>query len=421
MGDTNFRGPLASMGSMEIQSGNTATIEPFDGPSLWYQGQGFPDPRFAPFKKDAPAPGRQVAYYDGSNVTVVDAIPSANTTAGVAATQAPSTTAGAALTLATAVLGTAANVPVWSPGIPIMPFGTTTVVTVSAIDFGFTTGTTAANSSTVVTPDNTQFKPGQWIVIAGAGSAGATNVALITQVVSVTTGNTTAITISPVAATALNNAPIGQGNLYNQFLPPGTQFGPATASANAAEPYIVAGLARMFDPRQGVCRALCVQAASIGSGTTAFTVSGYDVYGVPMTELITCSGTTIVNGQKAFKYVSSIVVTTAATTVTPANVQVGLSDIFGLNLRSDSWGYLGITWNNCAAPTSAGWTAALTTTSNASTIDVRGTVNASTLAVATVASTNGGRRLTIIQTLPLNTMLNATPLATTALFGATQA
>lgn len=415
MAETLLRGPGVSIGSLM-----DGRIEPWDGPSIEYQGDIIPDPRYSPANKDSTSPGAIKGYFSNPYFVLVDTIPSANATNTVAAAQAPSTTAGVALSLTTAVLGTAAGVPVWTPGIPIIPSSTTTPVTVSAIDFGFTTGTTAANSSTVVVVDNSQFQVGQWIVVGGAGASGATNVALFTQVQSKST-NTTVITISPSALTALNNAPIGQGNLYNPNLPPATQFGPAAVAANASEPYKVAGFGLAFDPLQGCARALSVTAASIGSGTTALTVSGYDIYGVPMTELITATGTTTVNGKKAFKYVSNIVVTTAATSGTPASVSVGVSDVFGLNVRSDKWEYLNTFWNGNWAPTSAGWTSALATTSSATTVDVRGTVNASTLAVATVASTNGARRLTIMMSVPLQNMVNATPLNSSSMFGPTQA
>jgi hypothetical protein len=114
-------------------------------------------------------------------------------------------------------------------------------------------------------------------------------------------------------------------------------------------------------------------------------------------------------------------VTTAATTVTPANIGIGVSDVFGVNLRMDRAEYMSVSWNACSPTTQAGFTTALLTTSGATTADVRGTINASTLAVATVASTNGARRLTVIMNVPVNNMLNATPNATAALFGAPQA
>jgi len=415
MAETLNRGPNISIGSLM-----DTRVEQLDGPSMEYQGDMVPDPRFSPANKDSLSPGSIKGFYNNPYFVLVDTIPSATATGTVAASQAPSTTAGVALLLTTAVLGTAAGVPVWTPGVPIIPANGVAVVTVSAIDFGFTTGTTTNNSSTVVVADNSLFQVGQWIVIGGVGAAGATNVALICQVASKST-NTTVITISPNAATSLSNAPIGQGNFYNPFTPPATQFGPNNASANAAEPYRVAGFGLAFNPIEGSCRALNVTAASIGSGTTSVLISGYDIYGNPMTNVIQANGTTPVNGTKAFKYVSSIVTTgTAATTVTPASIAVGISDVFGVNIRSDKYEYLDIFWNGGWANTNAGWTAALGTTSTATTVDVRGTINASTLAVATVASTNGARRLTVMMSVPIQNMINATPLNSNTLFGTPQ-
>lgn len=421
MPESIFRGPVVADGSLMDGpgAGTSAPINPFDGPSIFYQGQSFPDPRFSPMAKDGLAPGRVPSFMDVASVVLVDNIPSTNTTASIAADQAPSTTAGVALTLITAQVGTAAGVPVPAAGIPIIPVGTSVATTVLAIDFGFATGTTVANSSTIVVDNNAKFTLGQWIVIPGVGASSNTNTPLFTQVQSLST-NTTVITVSPSPATAGSNLPIGQGNLYSNLTPPATQFGPANASANAAEPYKLAGFARMFDPTQGVARALSITAASIGSGTTAVTVAGYDIFGVAMTELLTANGTTIVNGKKAFKYIQSIRVTTAATTVTPANIGIGLSDIFGMNLRMDKTEYMSVAWNGCYVSTNAGMTTALSTTSNATTADVRGTMNASTLAVATVASTNGARRLTVIMNVPILNMLNATPNATASLFGTPQ-
>ncbi len=411
MAETIVQGPLVSGGSLLNN-----TVSPTDGPEIQYQGSMLPDPRFSPMNKDGTAPARVKGYALSPAIAVVDAIPSMLTTANIAAAQAPSTTAGIALTLATAQLGTAAGVAVPAPGVPFIPLGTTRVITAIAIDFGFTTGTTAANSTTVVVVDNTQFAVGQWLVIPGVN--GTTTAALITQVQSIST-NTTVITVLPAPLTALTNVPIGQGNLHGSgLLPSPTQFGPSAASANASEPYHFAGFGLAFDPAQGIARALTAQAASIGSGTTSLLVSGYDIYGVPMTELFVCDGTTIQNGKKAFKYVSSVVTTgVAATTVTPANVQVGVSDIFGFPLRSDRSEYLNVSLGGTTAINSVGWTKALSTTSGASTADVRGTINAS----SAIASTNGVRRLVIIQSMPQINMLNATPLSTAALYGTPQA
>jgi len=413
MAETLNRGPLISVGS-----GMDARVEPFDGPSLSYQGDAFTDPRFTA-NKDSQSAGAIKGYFCSQTVTVIDNIPSTISSTMIAAAQAPSTTAGVAIALVTAQAGTAAGVPVFCPGVPYINFSTGAVVTASAIDFGFTTGTTAANSSTVTVVDNGMFTVGQWVFIPGVG--GTTNVGLFTQIQTKST-NTTVITISPNAQTALNNVPIGQANLYNQFLPPATQFGPSAVTPTAVEPYKSAGFGLMFDAKQALTRTVTVQAAASTAGTGTFTVSGADIYGVPMTELLTASGTTSVAGKKAFKYINSIVVTTPGTTVgAPSNVTFGVSDIFGLPLRSDLWEPLEICWNGGYANTNAGWTAALGTTSTATTADVRGCINASTLAVATVASTNGARRLTVIMNTPLYNLIGATPISTTSLFGVTQA
>lgn len=416
MPESIFEGPLVSAGALL----NGTAISPMDGPTISYQGDSVPDPRYSPMAKDGTLPGRVPAWYVNPVITLVDAILSANSTASVAAVQTPSTTAAVALTLVTAQQGTAAGVQVVAPGIPIVVLGTTVATTVMGIEFGFTTGTTVANSSSVAVVDNRLFQLGQWISIPGVGASGNTNTVLFTQVQSLST-NTTVMTIFPVAATAGSNLPIGYTNLNSNLYPPATQFGPVAVTPNSIGIRRTAGLGRFADPAGQVARALSITAASIGSGTTAITVTGFDNAGNLMTELLTASGTTTVNGKKAFKYVRSIVVTTAATSGTPADLSVGLSDIVGLPIRSDKWEYLDVRWNGCSAQTNAGWTAALATTSNATTADVRGTVNASTLAVATVASTNGARRLTVIMNVPMTNMLNATPNATASLFGAPQA
>ena len=424
MAETINRGPNASIGSL-----TDGRVEALDGPSVEYQGVVLPDPRYSPMNKDGLTPGRVPGFWSSEQFIVVDAVPSALSTTSIAAAQAPSTTQGVALTLVTAQAGTAAGVPVFAPGIPIVPFGSSTATTVSVIDFGFATGTTAANSSSVTVTDNTIFSQGQWLVIAGAGAAGVTNQALITQVASVST-NTTILFISPVAATALNNAPIGQGNFYGNLAPstPGASLGPAQASAFAAEPYQVAGFTRTFDPRAAVARNILINSPTTAAGTTAFLVRGYDVYGVPMTELITAVGGTNTMGKKAFKYIQSIATQTAGTTGTMPNVSFGAGPIVGLNMRNNKWEFLDIFYGGGFAITNTGWTSAVTSVATNTTGDVRGTQNLSTVLVggatgsaSAVGAPDGVRRLTINCAVEQNAMLLANPLKLASLFGVTQA
>src|SRR5258708_5810331 len=141
MAETIVQGPLVSGGSLLNN-----TVSPTDGPEIQYQGSLVPDPRFSPMSKDGTAPARIKGFPVSAGVVVVDAIPSANSTGAIINAGVLSTTPGVAIALVTAQAGTAAGVTVFAPGIPIIPLGTSRVVTVGAIDFGFTTGTTAANS-----------------------------------------------------------------------------------------------------------------------------------------------------------------------------------------------------------------------------------------------------------------------------------
>jgi hypothetical protein len=91
-------------------------------------------------------------------------------------------------------------------------------------------------------------------------------------------------------------------------------------------------------------------------------------------------------------------------------------------VRSDKWEYTNIFWNGGFAINNTGWTAALATSSGATTADVRGTVNVSTLQVGTAAaaSTNGVARLTVMMSVPLQNMISATPLNTVSILGTAQ-
>lgn len=411
MADTLNRGPYVSAGSLM-----DGRVEPPDGVSIEYQGSMVADPSKSPMNKDTTNPGAIKGWFGSPYLVLTDCIPSANNTTSLAAAQAPSTTAGVALTLITAQVGTAAGVAVAAPGIPIIPVGTTVATTTLAIDFGFTTGTTAANSSTVVVVDNSLFTLGQWIVIPGVGASGNTNTPLFTQVQSIST-NTTVITISPSALTAGNNLPIGQGNLYSNLTPAATQFGPAAASANAADPYKVAGFGLPFNPSEGSARNIVIASATTTSGTATYIVNGYDIYGNAMSELIAGTAGPGGLGKKAFKYVTSIKTVTAATTGTPANVSVGVGDVFGFHIRSDKWEYTDYRFGGTTAINSTGWTRALATASSTTTADVRGTLNAST---AFAVPTDGARRLFMAISLPLYNTLGGTPVNTTGLLGTTQ-
>jgi len=432
MADSNFRGPINSIGSlMDVNPTVTGTaavsaISPLDGPSVFYQGSGFPDIRTAPWPKDNFLPGGQQSFLNITDLYAVDNIPQAASTTALAALQI--TTTATNLALATTQVAGVAGVPSIAVGVPIIPFGTTVVQSVIALDFGFATGTTVAASSTVVVNDNTQFSPGQWIVVGGVGNSAAT-ASLVTQVISVATANITGITISPVAATAIANAPIGQANQFaGQFIPPATQFGGTGPTANAHVPFTLGGDSKFLNPKETLSRNIQV-AFQTTTATTTILISGYDVWQRPMTERITIpsgnrASATSFFGSKAFKYIQTI----ANQTTAAGSASIGMGDVFGLPFRADYYPQTELYWNDSAVNfNNGGFKAAFTTApSTATTGDVRGTVQVSTngtgtaLTVQTAAVSQGTSRLVIIQGVGVWNTLNSTPNNTVPMFGIAQ-
>jgi len=119
------------------------------------------------------------------------------------------------------------------------------------------------------------------------------------------------------------------------------------------------------------------------AGTTAaltIVVTGYDEYGAPMTETITSAATAtsiVADGVKAFKYVYSIAITSAAD-ATANTLNMGWGDVIGLPYalpaKSDFFTN-GTYFNEVLEGTAPTIVKADATTATATTGDVRGTVN----------------------------------------------
>jgi len=121
----------------------------------------------------------------------------------------------------------------------------------------------------------------------------------------------------------------------------------------------------------------CPRAVSTttGAGTPTsvnITVSGYDYYGQPMSEVI-ATGTvasTTVNGKKAFYQIASV----TASGGSVVTVAVGTTDILGAPLRITDAGYIAsVGWNNTLARDAGTFAAAATATATTTTGDIRGT------------------------------------------------
>lgn len=424
MADTNFRGPVNSMGSLEVDT-NTSQVLPLDGPSMFYQGVGWPDPRGGAFNKDGFRPGQVPAFLIASDMYTLDNKPQAAGSAVLAV--ASQITASVAMSLATVgVTNFSAGAPSIAVGVPIMPQGTSIATTANvALDFGFTTGTTVANSTAVQVADSTLFTPGQWLVMGNVGNSAATR-SLLTQVQAIASGTTTLITVSPAPATALG-VPIGQANLYgSDMIALGTVFGPQTASASvhSAGGRTQGGLGRFMNPREMLARAISVQASASTDGTATLLVTGWDVWNQPMTELLTASGTTPVSGKKAFKYVQSVIPQTIGTTVS-ATYTIGLTDIFGFPFRVDQTEHLSAWAGGTAVSNAVGIVAAVITGATNTSGDVRGTIQLSAVAggtpITAPSTTNNVKRLVVVQTPNNWQTLFANPNNLTPMFGTAQA
>jgi hypothetical protein len=409
---TLFRGPLVNAGSLINATTQGEVVTPFDGPFISYQGKVVPDVRQPPLAKDALIPGSVPVFYGGPLFISYDGIPqsiasnqiSTNAVFTVGALRNLNTTTGSS--------ALADNAQQITYGLPIIPQGTTQVVNVLGIDYGFATGTTVAASTAVVVTDTRWFAVGQWLAIGGVGNT-ASNTALIARVVAIP--NATTIQLSSAAGTGRARAPIGMAAFFGQGLTPEANvYVPAVTPASIT-PYFPAGLAAVFDSRYGAGRNLSVSGGTNG----VITVSGYDVYGNAMTESITAVGTTAW-GRKAFKYVRSILTTTDGSVGS-----VGLGETFGFSWRSDSWGLINVGLDNKASiGTTTGYTSAILGPSTATTGDVRGTVQINTGSLVTGIfgqAITGTSRLTIAQDLNPAQIIYSNPLGYTALFGVAQA
>ena len=153
---------------------------------------------------------------------------------------------------------------------------------------------------------------------------------------------------------------------------------------------------------------------TIGAGTITnrnVTISGWDYYGQPMSEVIATGTTqsTTVNGKKAFYQISSATVSGAV----GATIALGTTDILGIPVRMTNVAYVAsVRWDSTLAEDAGTFVAAVTTTATTTTGDVRGTYVPS-------SATDGAKRLVMGILLPA---IAVGPQATrTGALGVTQA
>jgi hypothetical protein len=133
-----------------------------------------------------------------------------------------------------------------------------------------------------------------------------------------------------------------------------------------------------------------VVTVTTGAGTPTtrnVTISGFDIYGQPMSEVIATGAvaSTTTAGKKAFHQISSATISGSPV----VTVSVGTGDVFGSPVRFTDRGYIArVGWDNALAEDAATVAVADTATATTTTGDVRGTVAPSSAA-------NGTRRLVV--------------------------
>ena len=374
MSITALTGPVISFGQAQSADYNSEI-----GPSLFFGGQGILDPRLQFTYQPGQHTGQATFGFAGTNrIATLNAIPialsatlitaSVNTVAGTPMALASTTTTGRAV------------------GVTITRQDTGVAVTglleldppVASATASITAGSTVMNVTALGAPGGTGlnvFFPG--MVLSGT---------------SVVTGTT---------ITSFGTGTGGVGT-YNISTPPsaaisgGTITGIATGPVNSVA-YGDSKTVNLWNPSTLLARAVSV-VSTTAQVVSTFTVRGFDIYGFPMTEVITLSGTVAgtTAGKKAFKYILSVTPNTTDGTNTYA---IATTDIIGFPLRSDTFQVgaesdISIMSNNAAVASATGYTAAVLTTPTSATGDVRGTF-------ALQTPSNGTLRLIFTQTPPL--------------------
>ena len=395
MANAAFSGPLVVFGQNPTQPGDYNPD--IGGSSLFYAGTGILDPRqvytYIPGEAQS-AP--DFGWLGVDNITTLSAVPyTASATAIVASAAATSAT----LTVVSSSSSTTGVY--YSTSFVRADTGATD--TVLALDaYASVTGSFSNGVLTITTSTNQMpIGPGM-VVLTTSGTVSQGTVAG-TQIVSqlTTTGTYSTVSQGTTGTYQTNgNLTATSGTVTLAYQTPGQ----CAVPNNAQTPGIY-----NWSPQALLGRAVTVTAASGATATTA-TVSGYDIYGYPMTQALTISAGGVVTSTKAFKYIKSVVLNAADS---GHNYSVGTADVFGFPLRSDTFGDVIINYAASLVGTTlitaaTNYLPADRTTPSSTTNDVRGTFAAT--------SSSGANKL-IVRQSPQAYMV---PYAT-GLFGLTQA
>jgi len=246
-----------------------------------------------------------------------------------------------------------------------------TTLTVTALGFG-------APIVVGMYVDGTSVTDGTYITAFGTGSGG-TGTYTINQ--SVTASSTSMTAHSNIAFDNPSPMDLGIGPLGRIYVWDVVPQAAVTNNIAASQTAAAAGAVTLtagtsvksvVTPYGTVLQLDMPRAVKVNCATTAraFTVTGYDYYGQPMSETITVAvAGTAVTGKKAFFQISSATIAGSATAVV-----IGTSDKLGLPVRVFNVAYVASVKSNDTLAQDAGtFVAADTATASTTTGDVRGT------------------------------------------------
>ena len=243
--------------------------------------------------------------------------------------------------------------------------------------------------------DGTSVTDGTYITAFGTGSGG-TGTYTVNQSVTASSTTITGQTNVPLDNPAPMDLGVGPlGRIYVWDVVPQAavtnNIAASQTAAGAGAVTLTAGTSVKSVVRNDGVTVLqldCPRAVKVNCSTTAraFTVTGYDYYGQPMSEVITVvTAATAVTGLKAFFQISGVTIAGSATVVV-----VGTSDVLGLPVRVFNVSYVAsVKSNNALAQDAGTFVAADTATATTGTGDVRGTYTPATASNGIVRTTMG--------------------------------
>lgn len=127
----------------------------------------------------------------------------------------------------------------------------------------------------------------------------------------------------------------------------------------------------LYDSTKAIARNVRFTSGGNDSGIT-FTITGWDVYGFPMTCTTTGANAGIASCLKTFKFIAANGITHTGSVA--GTLTIGTGDVYGFPMRVDTIGYVSMAWNGSLVTANTGFVVPdATSPATALTGDVRGT------------------------------------------------